>query len=121
MTITISSISEDHCNVVLFKGNNIIDSQALTTERTHTFTFVESAYGTYSYSIEISDNTNVSKYAFSVEFVSPPEEEEEEITIVNSFLIEEGHWKDYPYDYLKTVSNNFVYRLQKGYGNDEKI
>eukprot|EP00227_Mantoniella_beaufortii_P020350 CAMPEP_0197582306 /NCGR_PEP_ID=MMETSP1326-20131121/5552_1 /TAXON_ID=1155430 /ORGANISM="Genus nov. species nov., Strain RCC2288" /LENGTH=262 /DNA_ID=CAMNT_0043146365 /DNA_START=1711 /DNA_END=2496 /DNA_ORIENTATION=- len=118
MTIAISSISEDDCNVVLFKGINVMDSQALTIERTHTFTFVESAYGTYSYSIEISDNTNVSKYAFSVEFVSPPEDEEG-ITIVNSFLIEEGHWKNYPYDYLKTVSNYFVYRLQGGYGDNE--
>ena len=124
MSIGISGISEDNVMVILYKGTNAVDSQQLTTERTHTFaSVVETDYGSYDYIVSLFDGVNNTNYSFTVLFEAPEPEPEPGVTPVDRIEPTAGSWVGvYDFLYIETNANTgrFLYRLVRD-GTSERV
>ena len=71
VTVSLTSISENNCTIVVYSDSGyttLITSATTTTETSKELTFTESSAGTYTYYVRITDeSSNFSDYSASIE------------------------------------------------------
>ena len=71
VTVSLTSISENNCTIVVYSDSGyttLITSATTTTETSKDLTFTESSAGTYTYYVRITDqSSNFSDYSASIE------------------------------------------------------